>query len=81
MAQAMAHEDTNQASSASGGNDRTAPADCCGLFCVSAATPTIFDVLDAHFFALSQVAMPAATSLLGRDSGRIDRPPRNLSAI
>ncbi|WP_137042681.1 hypothetical protein [Pseudolabrys sp. FHR47] len=76
-----AHEDANQAASASGSNDQTAPADCCGLFCVSAATPTVFDVLDAHLFALSQVAMPTATSLLGHDSGGIDRPPRNLSAI
>ncbi|RDV04089.1 hypothetical protein [Undibacter mobilis] len=77
----MAHEDANHAAPASDGNDQTAPADCCGLFCVSAVTPVVFGVLDAQFFALSQVALPTATSLLGHGSGRIDRPPRNLAAI
>lgn len=77
----VAHEDANHAAPASGGNDQTAAADCCGLFCVSAVTPVAFGVFDAQFFALSQLAMPAATSLLGHGSDRIDRPPRNLAAI
>lgn len=81
MAQAMAHEDANQAAPAAGGSGPMVPSDCCGLFCVSAVTPVVFGVIDAQLFALSQVAIPAAVSLAGYDSGRIDRPPRNLSAI
>lgn len=78
---AMAHEDTDHGIPASGGGDHALPGKCCGLFCVTALTPPVFGVADAQLMTASQVAMPAATSLLGRSSNRIDRPPRLLPFV
>jgi len=67
--------------SAPGDDDHGSVAKCCGLFGVSALAPT-FDVVVGHMTQTSGVAMPPpAESLLGRNSDRIDRPPRLLRSI
>jgi hypothetical protein len=50
---------------------------CCGLFSVTAIAPAL-DSMAAPATHGSNVALPAAASLLGRSSSRIDRPPRLL---
>ncbi|HVZ51102.1 MAG TPA: hypothetical protein VG986_03995 [Pseudolabrys sp.] len=63
------------------GDDHGNLAKCCGLFGVNALAPT-FDVVVGHIARVSDVAMPPpAESLLGRNSDRIDRPPRFLRSI
>lgn len=65
----------------SGGDDHALPGKCCGLYCVSALAPPAFGVADVQLVAASEVAMASATSLWGRSSSRIDRPPRVLTAL
>ena len=62
------------------GHDHGLPDKCCGLFSVTAIAPA-FDLVAAPALQADDVAMPLAASLIGRDAGRIDRPPRHLSAI
>lgn len=78
---AIALEAVDHGTPASGGNDHALPGQCCGLFCVSALMPPVFGVDGTQSIEVSAVAMPAASSLMGRSSSRLDRPPRNLSAI
>lgn len=63
-----------------GDDDHGYPGKCCGLFGVSAIAPQ-FDVVAMHVVRASDVAMPAAESLFGRSSSRIDRPPRFLLSL
>lgn len=79
---AMTHEAVDHgALASSGGDDHALPGKCCGLFCVSALAPPVFGVAAMHLVVASEVAMPTATSLLGRSSNRIDRPPRVLPSL
>jgi hypothetical protein len=70
-------------------HDKSGPGDdyhgqagkCCGLFCLSAVAPSVFDVVGARLLLATDVVMPAAESLFGRSSSRIDRPPRSLLSL
>jgi len=63
-----------------GDHDHGALAKCCGLFGVSALVPA-FDAIVVHLARASDVAPPPAENLLGRNSERIDRPPRSLLSL
>lgn len=79
----MAHKHTDQgAQAAAGGHDDAGvPTKCCGLFCLTALTPPAFGAAAMGLVAASDIALPTATSLLGRTPNGIDRPPRSLSSI
>lgn len=62
------------------GDDHGSAAKCCGLFGVTAIAPS-FDVVSRPIRQVSDVTVPAAESLFGRGSGRIDRPPRVLLSL
>ncbi len=53
---------------------------CCGLFCVSAISPTVNEFAWRHPPAVHLAPLFVA-SLTGQDSDRIDRPPRFLLSL
>lgn len=53
---------------------------CCGLFRVSAITPS-FELVVAPAPQASDTTMLTVKGLFGHSSGRIDRPPRALSFV
>jgi len=63
--------------------DHSAPADqtpdqgqnCCGLFGVTAITPS-FDITSVPMVVATAIAFTASEDLFGRGFDRIDRPPR-----
>lgn len=57
------------------------PGNCCGLFCVTAIVPPALGITALHPMQASAVVLPAAESLFGRSSNRIDRPPRTLTSL
>ncbi|MFN3658474.1 MAG: hypothetical protein ACK4UO_14580 [Pseudolabrys sp.] len=61
--------------------DQAVPGKCCGLFCVTALEPPALAVADVQAAAASAVTLLAPVPLLGRGSGRIDRPPRVLPSL
>lgn len=62
------------------GDDHGQAGKCCGLFGVTAIAPA-FDVVVTQVAQASDVAMRPAESLFGRNSSRIDRPPRFLLSL
>jgi hypothetical protein len=76
------HEGMNHNKPKMGGDERqqSSPNNCCGLFSVSAIAP-VFDVVTLPADQLLDVVIPTADNLFGRNSGRIDRPPRFLSSL
>jgi len=75
----MDHHKSSPDKSNFGGDDH--PGNCCGLFCVTAIAPPALGVTELHPMQASAVVLPAAESLFGRNSIRIDRPPRVLSSL
>jgi hypothetical protein len=76
------HADSNHAAQVSAnGSDPTGPLNCCNLFSVTALTPAAAPTLDVASVTTTEVALPAAQSLLGRTPGGIDRPPRSLPSL
>lgn len=73
----MSHDDHGKMPAPSG---HSLPDKCCGLFSATAIAPAL-DFVAEPTRHVSDMTLPAVASLLGRDAGRIDRPPRNLSAI
>jgi hypothetical protein len=72
-----AHEDgSSHHHSGTGDDERAQPGKCCGLFSVSAIAPAFGIVVDRHSPATQQPLL-IGNSLSGRDSDRIDRPPRS----
>jgi hypothetical protein len=75
------HQDgADHRKSGPGDDDQGYPGKCCGLFGVSAIAPS-FDVVAMPMAQVSHVVMPAAESLFGRSTSRIDRPPRFLQSL
>jgi hypothetical protein len=74
----MSHDDHSKMPASD--HDHGLPDKCCGLFSVTAVAPGL-DFIAEPTGHVSDVILPAVTSLLGRGAGRIDRPPRHLSAI
>jgi hypothetical protein len=62
------------------GDDRNHPTKCCGLFTVSAIAPALDFVLAQHP-SISFLPALLTESLHGRNSDRIDRPPRSLLSL
>jgi hypothetical protein len=75
----MDHHKSSPEKSNFGGDDH--PGNCCGLFCVTAIAPPALGVTALHPMQASAVVLPAAESLFGRSSSRIDRPPRTLTSF
>lgn len=72
------HGGVNQTKSAP--DDHGLPGKCCGLFCVTAAVPSS-NLVAEPMIHVSAVALSPVETLPGRNSSRIDRPPRILPSL
>lgn len=73
-------ESVDQSRARHDNNDHGLPGHCCGLFCVSAITPT-FELIIAPVPHASGLTALAVKDLFGRSSNGIDRPPRVLPFV
>ena len=74
------HDGSSHKHSNTTDDTRGQPGNCCGMFCLSAIAQTTDIALALPVRAAEMPAVPTK-SIVGRDSDRIDRPPRSLLSL